>query len=818
MAQRLPDIGTQIDAMPLAGVRVVEILNGKTEMCARFLADMGAEVIIVEPPQGDKTRLQEPKAGNISYYFATHNANKHSVALNLEATNDRARFERLIGVSDIFIDTSKPGTMERLGLGADILKKRNPKLVVLSITDFGLTGPYRDYVATNSVHTAIGGVLCRSGLPDMPPLLPPGALACESAAIQAAWCALLAYWQSLQTGVGDHLDFSIHEGTAQVFDPGLGVTGSAAGGKSAQELAAARGRPPVNPLYPIFRVKDGYVRLCILNPRQWEGMSGWLGDKHEFTDPSYANLAKRVSVIARVNATIGELFKNESVADLVAEGQRRGVPISALSTPSMVLKDAHFLARGAFIPFEAAPGHTGMVPPGFVELNGNRAGIRNPAPHVGDYDEYVFGPTGLANQIAKPDPVDAPEGKLRYPLSGLRVLDLGIIVAGAELGRLFADQGAEVIKIENRAFPDGLRQSLTSNAPMTPSFAQGHRGKLSMGINLKSPKGRDIFKELVAKSDVILSNFKPGTLESLKLGYDELKQVNPRIIMVDSSALGRTGPLSRSLGYGPLVRMMSGLTSLWCYPGVDNSFSDCNTIYPDHIAARVAAVGALAILIKREKSKIGGEVSVSQAEIFLTQSSEYFLRESISPGSFNAIGNVSEFNAPDGVYPCTGDDEWCVVSVQNDEQWQSLAHVIGAADMASDSRFASASGRVKHREQIESVLTKWTSSRTPEDVMQILQSAGVPAGKMLRLSEYETNPHLQARGFFRTLIQPGVDTPLVTENAPVKARYIPEPDIRPAPYQGENTRELAARVLGYSAEQIEAFVSSGDLEVMALPK
>ena len=156
------------------------------------------------------------------------------------------------------------------------------------MTDFGQSGPYRDFEASEPVINAMAGTLCRSGLPgtSMPPLVPPGRLAYETSAIQAAWAIMLAYWQRLEIGVGDHLDFSVFEGTAQILDPILGVTGSAAAGKSAMQMAEERGRPNAGHLYPIFRCKDGFVRMCILNPRQWKGMSEWLGDDHPFTHPS----------------------------------------------------------------------------------------------------------------------------------------------------------------------------------------------------------------------------------------------------------------------------------------------------------------------------------------------------------------------------------------------------------------------------------------------------------------------------------------------------------------------------------------------------
>src|SRR5690606_5122597 len=173
----------------------------------------------------------------------------------------------------------------------------------------GHTGPYRDYLGNNSVQLAMTGALCRSGLPgsEHEPLLPPGQLAYEFAAMQAAWGVVLAYWQRLHTGVGDHLDFSLFEGALQTLDPLLGATGSAGAGQSAMQMAATRGRPDAGHLYPIYRCKDGYVRMCILNPRKWQGMSEWLGSDHPFTDPAYGNLFKRFQVMGDIIRLISAL-------------------------------------------------------------------------------------------------------------------------------------------------------------------------------------------------------------------------------------------------------------------------------------------------------------------------------------------------------------------------------------------------------------------------------------------------------------------------------------------------------------------------------
>ncbi|MFV0278007.1 MAG: CoA transferase, partial [Parahaliea sp.] len=686
-----------------------------------------------------------------------------------------------------------------------------PALIRLSISDFGLTGPYRDFQGGCPVHTALAGVLARSGIEGRDPLQPPGQMAEEAAAVQAAWVLLLAVLQQQWDGRPNHLDFSLFEATAQIIDPGLGVTGSAAGGRTATQLAD-QGRPPLNPLYPIFPCRDGYVRICVLNPRQWQNMSAWLGDDHPFTDPQYGQLDKRAAVVTEVNALIAQLFADLPGETLVVEGQQRGIPIARLATPTEVLADEHFVARDSFIDWPIGGGAdtgepaSGKIASGYLELDGQRCGPRQPP--------QALSAEQASQRWAPRNPVppgDTPPADNRA-LGGLRVLDLGVIVAGAELGRLFADQGAEVIKVENSAYPDGLRQSYLGEK-VSASFAQGSRSKLSFGLNLRHPEGVKVFLELVKHSDVVLSNFKPGTLESLGLGYEVLAGVNPGIIVADSSALGRHGPRSKSMGYGPLARASSGLSGLWRYPGdTQAGFSDGVTIYPDHFAARVSAVGIAAALVRRLATGRGGTVSVAQVECILNALATEFLHESLQPGALQPRGNADPFDAPGNVFPCAGTDQWCAIHIRNDVDFQRLCIAIGKPELAQEAAYATPRQRLDNRGTLETVVRNWTRERSAEDAMRQLQAQGVPAGRMLRLEELEQNEQLLSRLFFRRLVQPELSRPLLTVNGPVSCSMLAEPDIRPAPRFGQHTRALAAGLLQLDSDTIQAYFEQGILE------
>ncbi|MFC4063543.1 CaiB/BaiF CoA-transferase family protein [Actinoplanes subglobosus] len=752
-------------ALPLAGVRVVDRTDGLAEMTSRLLADLGADVIRIEAPEGAASRRQEPVVDGVSLYYATHNANKRAVAL---APDDPA-LGRLLNSADIVIANEAPA-------------ERRADQVVVVVTDFGLTGPYAGWQATEWTHQALGAVLCRSGLPGREPLLPPGTMAYESAAAQAAWAALIAYYNRLETGVGDLVDISVYESTVQAIDAGFGIGGSATGGVPA--VNGPRGRPDARHLYPIFRCADGWVRLCILAPRQWQGMFTWLGEPEEFADPALASLGKRFAAAGKIYPAIGRMLATRTRDQIVTEGVRYGVPTAALLTPTEVLTAEQFTARGVFTDVKGVPG--ALMPNGFLEVDGARAAVRTPAPSHGQHTDEVLADLP---EVAPAEPTTVARTR---PLAGLRVLDLGVIVVGAELGRLFADMGAEVIKVENKAFPDGSRQTF-DGAPISASFAYGHRNKLGLGLNLRSDQGKDLFKQLVAVSDVVVSNFKPGTLESLGLGYDELVEINPGIVVADSSAFGPTGPWSRRLGYGPLVRASAGLSGLWRYLDDEAGHSDASTIYPDHIAARYEAVAILAKLIARRRDGRGGTVSVAQAEIILGQLSHQMAYESVRPGSLAPVGNAKPDNALSGLYPCAGDDEWMVVDIRDTGDAHRLAAVLETGPETPLDR---------------ALIAAWTAQRPPRRAMSEMQAAGVPAAMMQRVPELLDDPHLAHRGFFRTMHHPRIAESMPTENSPAIFEHVEDPTLNPAPVMGEQSREVLTRLLGLPDADVDALIAA----------
>jgi crotonobetainyl-CoA:carnitine CoA-transferase CaiB-like acyl-CoA transferase len=798
--------------LPLAGLRIVDLTDGLGELGVRYLADLGADVIRVEPLEGARSRRSWPLVDGVSLHHLTHNANKRAVTIDVSDRVAVGRLARLIDSADIVIEPGPRGWPATLGITPAELRAAHPALVVATVTDFGVSGPYRDWAATDAVHHALAGILARSGLPGLEPLIPPGSLAVESAALQLSWVTLAAYLGSVRTGEGEHVDLSVFEATAQVLDPGFGMGGSATAGAPPGDRS--RGRPDARHLYPILRCADGWVRICVLSARQWAGMFRWLGEPAEFGDRQFESLAHRHTAAVTLLAAYETHFAPLTREVALEQGALHGVPTAAVLTLGDVLDGEHYRARGSFVDLPLAAGESRpvRVPNGLVEIDGRRAGIRRAAPGLGEHNDEVFAELDASPPRAAPEPA---EPGLERPLAGVRVLDLGVIVVGAEVGRLLADMGAEVIKVENSAFPDGSRQAFPGQ-PMMPGFARGHRNKSSLGVNLRDPRGRELFLELVAQADVVLSNFKPGTLESLGLGPDRLVEANPGIIVADSSAFGSSGPWSRRMGYGPLVRASTGLSDLWRYPDVEDGFSDASTIYPDHVAARVAATAVLAKLIQRRRTGVGGRVSLAQAETILTCLSDQVALESIRPGTVVATGNHLNGDVPRGVFPCAGDDEWVAITIRGDEDFAALADAIGRRDLLADERFATAVDRLAHRAELELAVAAWTRGRRRRDAADVLQARAVPAGPMNRVPDLVDDPQLSDRAFLAPMRHPLFADPILAERAHACFERLPDPERRPAPIAGEHTRAIVGRLLGLGPSEIEHLLADGVLEALAV--
>jgi crotonobetainyl-CoA:carnitine CoA-transferase CaiB-like acyl-CoA transferase len=466
------------------------------------------------------------------------------------------------------------------------------------------------------------------------------------------------------------------------------------------------------------------------------------------------------------------------------------------------------------VELELLPGQRASVASGFFELDGVRMGPTRRAPGIGEHKDEVLGREIRADPDLKWRTLGSGAEKSRFPLTGLRVLDFGIGAAGTEAGRLLAEYGAEVIKIESSKALDFARVVVPGT--MNAGFTSSNRSKKSFGIDLKNRAAARITHQLVCQADVVIENSAAGVMDRLGLGYETLKKLDSRIILFSTQLMGSSGPWRGWIGYGPHNHAVSGLQYLWNYPeDVDTPAGSTNT-HPDHLVGRLGALGVVAALIQRDREGGGAHVEVAQFEAMIQLLGDLLAKESLAPGSVQPQGNSSERGSPWGVYPCLGEDEWCVINVRSDAEWAALREALGDPAWARRIEYDAVKGRREAWCEIEDALGAWTRERSPTDVMELLQARGVPAGVVQHAEHQVGDPHLREREFLQELDQPGLGRVLL-EGPVFRGSNMPGPKVEAAPLLAQHTREICHSILGLPDSEVDRLIEKGALEELQEP-
>jgi crotonobetainyl-CoA:carnitine CoA-transferase CaiB-like acyl-CoA transferase len=412
---------------------------------------------------------------------------------------------------------------------------------------------------------------------------------------------------------------------------------------------------------------------------------------------------------------------------------------------------------------------------------------------------------------------DSSPGPARLPLAGIRIVDLTMVWAGPFATKLLADLGAEVIKIEGPARTD-LTRILT--IPATREFARPfdasryfneyNRNKLGMAIDVQQPAGKQIVRDLAARADVLIENFRPGVVDRLGFGYDELSKVNPRIIVVSLPGFSSYQPEASLPAYGPNIEQMGGLAYLNGYVGGPPHKSGIS--YGDPLAGLGGAAAVLLALLQRERTGKGQKVEVSQRNLLLAMIGDALTAYQLGtePGR---DGSRNASYAPQGAYPADTRDgappRWVALSVVTDDHWQALCRVMDRPDLAADPGLATVVGRMRDHDRLDAEITAWTGGRPADAAAAALQAAGVPAVPVMAPADLSADPNLLARDFFRTLPHPEYGQIRVT--APVWRFAGHDLGVRTAPKFGEHNREVLADLLGYAQADIDALERDGVL-------
>ena len=818
---------------PLTGIRVIDLAVDRGELGGRLLSDLGADVVMVEPPEGSPSRRLpplDPLTPEHSLFFTMRSCGKRSVVLDLGTADGCASLEALLARADVLIDSAEPGAHTAAGrptLEAEEVVARHRHLVVASVTAYGRTGPYAGRDVPGAVIDATSGMCWKAGLPEREPLMPPGNISGDVAGLIAAFAIICALIQRCGHGAGQLIDVSANESAAQITDWSLSNSSkSMVAGVEPMEVRAGPG-----PVYTILAAADGFVRLVVLSPRQWHAIRAWMGEPDYLQDPEYDGFIARFMIAdAVLNPLYEELFSTMTMEDVAEEAQSRGIVATPILKPGDVITNEHFEARNTFDRVPLSTRGVMSLPSGWMEIDGERVGPTGRPPHLGEHTDEVLSalvtevaaqPEGPAALDASADPQAdgllawppvpqaAPEPAL--PLTGVRVADFGHGGVGVEISRMLAEYGADVIKVESRTYPDFIRVVL--GGEMSPSFASSSRSKRGLGINAKTEEGRQMLLDLAAgvggaaRFDVVVENGSTGVMDGLGLGYRDFAAANPDVVMVSSQLMGSSGPWSWWRGYGPNTQVTGGMTHLWDYRDVERP-SGSQSIFPDHWAGRMGALAAVAAMLGRRRgvTDAGYHAEVCQVEQVVGVMGDLLARESLQPGSVKPQGNRRDRGAPWGFFACEGEDQWVAICCRTDAEWAALAGLIGL----DDATLATLEGRRQREDEVEEAVSVWTATLSKHAVTEACLVAGVPAGPMLTSAEQLKDPHLAARGYLVELDQPPIGV-MTFEGPAFAATGMADADIRPAPGLGEHTHQIVAE-LGLDEAAIEDLIARGILE------
>jgi benzylsuccinate CoA-transferase BbsF subunit len=392
-------------------------------------------------------------------------------------------------------------------------------------------------------------------------------------------------------------------------------------------------------------------------------------------------------------------------------------------------------------------------------------------------------------------------------LNGVRILTFTTGYAGPYAGRLLASYGAEVIKIESRKGGlDTFRHyGQHRDIDAAPRFIECNLGVRSLSVNLKHPTGQRLIKELAGKADAILQNFRPRVLDKLGLGDDELRKTNPKLVILKLPGFGSEGPKSGYGTWGFNLTAFSGMTYLWNHPEQDRPIGS-QGVYPDHLGFVMGPTLMVAALLNSRRTGKGVTIDLAQIEGTAYTLGTTYLETSINGDDPKPRGNHYGEAAPHGCYRCQGDDRWCVISVRDEEEWRSFCQVIGRPELGNDSRFADRQARLRQASELDVIVQQWIATKSAEEVMTSLQSAGVPAGVVQTGADLLNDPQLRHRNYFAAFPDSLIG-PFEIPRSGILFQGMTEAPLRLPNRFGADNDQIIGEILGYDKATIDGWRS-----------
>jgi crotonobetainyl-CoA:carnitine CoA-transferase CaiB-like acyl-CoA transferase len=793
---------------PLDGEVVVDLSTGIAGAYAtKILADAGATVVKVEPPDGDPLRrfaasgapIAEGDDGALFQYLA---CSKQSVVADPGSGEDLMTVQRLVASADGVVWSPGSALAESLELSPSALRGAASHATIVTVTPFGLEGPWAGRAANEATLQAISGSAGQRGTVATPPLLAGGRLGDWEAGLVAGLAYLISRHRRVAGGGGELVDVSALEAQCLTMVMYPVTYLSMAGGP----MRPVRMRN----LPAIHASRDGYVGFMVVTGQQWLDFAAMVGRPDWVEDESLLRFQVRAERHVELLETIDAWMAARSSAEIAELANAFRIPVAVLGNGATLPDEQHLIENRWFVP---NPGD-GFVQPDVPYTFGASAERRAPQapPRLGEHTE-------LQRDGGAPRLLPSTSGAVR-PFAGLRIIDFCNNWAGPVIGHVFALFGADVIKVESAQRPDPLRFNTIKTLDddlfweWSPLQHGPNTSKRAITLDMTTDRGRELALELIATADVVVENYSPRVMDQWGLTADVVHDVNPSAIFLRAPAYGLAGEWRDRVGYAQTIEMTAGLA--WV-TGMSDRPPEIPNGPCDPIAGLHAAVAAILALEHRRRTGEGMLLEVPMMGGALNVAAEQVVEHSAYGVLVQRDANRSPTAAPQGTYRCADDDlpfdqgRWVLISVEDDSQWDALRVALGDPEWASSSSLATSSGRRRAHDAIDDALAAWCANRKADDIVDVFWAAGIPVAKVRLPHEQADIPQLHARGFFSTLHHPitGDNThggfPATFSTGPDPARL----HTGPPPTLGQHNDEVLGGILGLSDEELAQLERDG---------
>jgi len=770
----------------LEGVVVVELAQSLAgELAGGLLADLGATVIKVEPPEGSPLRRRGPGiAGEDSLYFQSENRGKYSVLAELADLTREPWLAKLLASVDALVEDLGPGRLESAGLSPDALHEKNSHLVVLRISPFGQTGPLAGERGDDRIAQAFSGMQFATGFPDRPPIPVTVPLADAWSAILGSSALLMAIFHARRSGRGQVVDIGLYQ-TGLRMQEEVVIRHHRTGAVATRMGTESPTVVPAN----VYPTRDGgWIALSGAGDQPFARLCESIEAPEAPKDPRFATSAARLRNRAAADELVGSWVAGHDLADVEARFAAAGVAGTAVRSVDEIIADAHVEARRSLLRLRSSPARDFLAPAPVPKLLRTAARDALSAPRLG---EHTAGVRASVERIAarqRPAAKSADAAGGAGALAGVRVLDLSQWLAGPAAAALLGDFGAEVIMVELPATGAAATDGPGSRGP---GFPVTNRNKRSITLDVRAPRGRAVFLELVRLSDVIVENFRPGTLERWNLGPAVLHDANPHLVLLRSSGFGQSGPYAARAAFNPVGLAFGGMTYLGGWP--DRPPLRDGVTAGDYSTALFNVLGVVAALLRRDLDGEGQVVDTAMFECALRLTGDLLavrtalgIRRERAGGDWPVYPSSLTVEAIDGRFVAASSAGW---------------HDFAVALERLGRPWADDPARVREE------MAKLVGALAADEAVRALRGAGLAASTVNSVTDLAREPHLWSRGDLVRRSDPELGEIVTQGIVPLLSRTpgrLTGWSSRP----GSDNAAVLGTLLGYTPEQIREATSA----------